>query len=507
MNESYRRRSTKIMSFRERSLERSSNSGGRLRMDRNPQPSRINDPSLAAGRRKEIDNLMKKARKDPNDYWDKKILEVEERDPNRWRHTGYKKMYVDEEKSSNGGRSRSISPRARRPPPPAPKSHSRYSPPPKSHSRYSPPPRRPLSPVGRAPPHSPPRRPISPVGRRSPDMRKHVKPAPYRRPPSPPQPIRSSSSSSSSSSEPYYRNEKYSRSRTPTQARQRVIRSPSYQVSRKVPPIERERVERERLVKPKGPPPPGPSSSSSSHRKQVSPKPRVTSTSDDYVSVREREKVREHRAAAATTSAPPVPVKVNKHKKVRKSHKHADVKIKVEDEPKRAPRSPRSPSSSSSSSSDDNSVIFTALNSNTKLTLSERFGKIAQWSVDRSNMENMRITKNKSGGDLKVLIEEGIQSPTNPRRRSYTPVRPDGHFPEELLAEGPADLGSWDDVAVRYNYYKSIGYLRGLGLSDYMKWEEWWWQYQAWLRRCEQWERGQMNRRRRRKIPITARLN
>lgn len=119
----------------------------------------------------------------------------------------------------------------------------------------------------------------------------------------------------------------------------------------------------------------------------------------------------------------------------------------------------------------------------------------------------MRITKNKAGGELKVLIEEGIQSPTAARqRRSYTPVRPAGHFPEELLAEGPADL-SWDDVVVRYNYYKSIGYLRGLGLNDYIKWEEWWWQYQAWLRRCEQWERGQMNRRRRRKIPITARLN
>lgn len=481
-------------------------------MDRNPQPSRMNDPSLAAGRRKEIDNLMKKARNNPNDgYWDKKILEVEERDPHRWRHTGYKKLYVEEEKSSNG-RSRSISPRAKRlPPPPPARPHSRYSPVGRS-------PRRSLSPRRSPPmrrPHSPPRRPMSPMDRRSPGMRKIAKPPPpYRRPPSPPQPIRSSSSSSSSSDEPYYRSEKYSRSRTPTQARQRVIRSPSYQASRKLLlPERRERhpddkvVERiePRHAKPVKlpPPPPGPSASSSSsyQRKQASPKPRVTSTSDDYVQIREREKVREHRPAA-----PPPPVKVAKHKKVRKTHKHTDVKVKVEDEPKRAPRSPRSPSSSSSSSSDDASCIFTALNANTKLTLSERFGKIAQWSVDRSNMENMRITKNKSSGDLKVLIEEGIQSPSNPRRRSYTPVRPVGHFPEELLTTGPADL-SWDDVAVRYNYYKNIGYLRGLGLNDYIKWEEWWYQYQAWLRRCEQWERGQMNRRRRRKLPITARLN
>lgn len=37
---------------------------------------------------------MKKARQAPhNEYWDKKLLEVEEKDPNRWRHTGYKKLY------------------------------------------------------------------------------------------------------------------------------------------------------------------------------------------------------------------------------------------------------------------------------------------------------------------------------------------------------------------------------------------------------------------------------
>lgn len=35
---------------------------------------------------------MKKARANTtNDYWDKKLIEAEEKDPNRWRHTGYKK--------------------------------------------------------------------------------------------------------------------------------------------------------------------------------------------------------------------------------------------------------------------------------------------------------------------------------------------------------------------------------------------------------------------------------
>lgn len=59
---------------------------------------------MPIGRRKEIDNVMKKARANTNDYWDKKLLEVEEKDPNRWRHTGYKKMYIEGESSSDSDR-------------------------------------------------------------------------------------------------------------------------------------------------------------------------------------------------------------------------------------------------------------------------------------------------------------------------------------------------------------------------------------------------------------------
>lgn len=43
------------------------------------------------------------------------------------------------------------------------------------------------------------------------------------------------------------------------------------------------------------------------------------------------------------------------------------------------------------------------------------------------------------------------------------------------------DLGSWDDVRVRYTYYKEHGYLRDLTLQDYIKWEQWWYKYQDWL--------------------------
>lgn len=47
---------------------------------------------------------MKKARANTNDYWDKKLLEVEEKDPNRWRHSGYKKMYIEGESTSESDR-------------------------------------------------------------------------------------------------------------------------------------------------------------------------------------------------------------------------------------------------------------------------------------------------------------------------------------------------------------------------------------------------------------------
>lgn len=120
-----------------------------------------------------------------------------------------------------------------------------------------------------------------------------------------------------------------------------------------------------------------------------------------------------------------------------------------------------------------------------------RFGKMAQWSVDRRDMENMRITK-VGNNTMKVVIEGeeriarlGYDSP------------PPGHYPESLLTQGPRGLESWDDVRVRYDYYKSRGYLRDLTLDDYVKWEEWWYKYQEWLeaeRYYEQWAAQAANR-------------
>lgn len=152
------------------------------------------DPSLPIGKRKEIDNVMKKARAgSTNEYWDKKLLEAEEKDPNRWRHSGYKKMYIEDESSSDSGadafrfnrnrasRSRSRS-RNRKSPPTSPLRRQgevrRQSP----MRRRSPPDiRRPRSPERR------PRTPPSPVmKRRSPPMKQRAIIPRSKRPPSPP---------------------------------------------------------------------------------------------------------------------------------------------------------------------------------------------------------------------------------------------------------------------------------------------------------------------------------
>lgn len=155
---------------------------------------------------------------------------------------------------------------------------------------------------------------------------------------------------------------------------------------------------------------------------------------------------------------PPEPAPVPAKKSKVKSADKLRAKVKIEGEKRKKNESSDSEDSTSSESS---LSTFTAT---TRLTLSERFGKMAQWSVDRSNMENMnmRITKDSTGGAVKVMIGKGLEEP--PRRYSYSPA-PVGHFPEELATTAPTGLMSWDDVRVRYEYYKSRGYLRDLDLK------------------------------------------
>ncbi|XP_055606591.1 serine/arginine repetitive matrix protein 1 [Uranotaenia lowii] len=551
----------------------------KLRMDRKPGHVRINDPSLPAGKRKEIDNVMRKARAFPNQTWDKKLLEVEEKDPNRWRHTGFKKMYIEEDPSSSdsergGGvtrfgngppsrrsRSRSRSPRSppprqrRSPSPPMRKRRPPVSPSPPPAMRRRPssmspsPPvmglkRRPRSPPPRmlrrpSPPEfhrkSPPRSTSGSPGRRGPPMRRMSPvPAPRmraKRPPSPPPKMRRSHSMSSGSEDSCsgcsmderHRRRSRSRSLSGPRPRMRVISPPP---GAHIPTKSRRDGPG---LRPMSPPPSDPRRKEPMpkvHRMDKDPRERISRPIPPPPA---QERIRRPQTPSSDKLPSPKQVRVPKHKvvpedprpvKVRQpkppppeapapSKKHKDkteklrARVKIEGEPKQ--RRPRSPSSGSEESSSSESSLprFTAT---TRLTLSERFGKMAQWSVDRSNMENMRITKNSSGGDLKVMIEEEMEAPP-PVRYTYSPA-PAGHFPEELMTTGPSGLSSWDDVRVRYEYYKSRGYLRDLDLEDYIKWEEWWYKYQEWLKQeryYELWERSQM--RRRKKVPISQRLN
>lgn len=140
---------------------------------------------------------------------------------------------------------------------------------------------------------------------------------------------------------------------------------------------------------------------------------------------------------------------------------------------------------------------------------------MAQWNNDRKYdmSNNMKITKNSEGGDRSaVMIQEKQLRESPPERSQFAQFAGEGHFPEELLAQSSAQalgLGAWDDVRVRFDYYKSKGYLRDLSLQDYQRWEEWWFRYQEWLKQeryFEMLERNMM-RRRRKKMPIQQRLN
>uniref|UniRef100_A0A8D8S8H2 Uncharacterized protein n=1 Tax=Cacopsylla melanoneura TaxID=428564 RepID=A0A8D8S8H2_9HEMI len=126
----------------------------RLRMDNYSGSGRTggNRGRPSPPRRREVDNVVKKARKETSGsqrtYWDKKILEAEEKDPNRWRHSGFKELYLEDpnaagasKKDRDSSRSRSRSPLPRRSPP----GRSYKSPPPSNKSR----PKKPMTPPPR----------------------------------------------------------------------------------------------------------------------------------------------------------------------------------------------------------------------------------------------------------------------------------------------------------------------------------------------------------------------
>ncbi|EEB16604.1 conserved hypothetical protein [Pediculus humanus corporis] len=418
-------------------------------------------------RRKEIDNVMKKARREgttgQSQYWNKKLLEAEEKDPNRWRHSGYKELYGEKSssrsksRSPGGGGKRSLPSKPRqgmlllfrtgpRSPPLPSSSSSRLRG--KSRSRSYSPPRNTSGksssssrPHARGRPHTPPT--TKPVSKTS-----------GGRPKSPcsgsgSESVSSCSDESCSVCSPKHgrrKNSVRSRSRSFSVPRSRTSSGPgkltsktsSTTIGRKPPTKDRPRLEGTRAIRersspprdPRGPPPSPPRSKNSNSKRKL-----LTA-------------------------------------------------VKVEGQPKKKkivrPGSPADSESDESSSSSDGSGTGAP-----KLTLSERFGKMAQWSVDRRDIDsvkNMRITKDSDSTDFKVVIEGPDEEDIY---RAGAPEFGDrrfgaGYFPESMHA-APVGLTAWDDVRVRYKYYKSRGYLRDLTLEDYMKWEEWWYKYQEWL--------------------------
>ncbi|KAK9884834.1 hypothetical protein WA026_009058 [Henosepilachna vigintioctopunctata] len=474
---------------------------------------------------------MKKARAraaspTSNAYWDKKLLEVEAKDPNRWRHSGYKSLYIDGSSSPSPGRRRTHSrspiaganrrspvrrsPMGRRSPAGgrrSPRSPAMRGRTPRRRSPVSPPSNR-RSPVSR---RSPPGGYRSPIGRRSPvsaprrnGAGRSVSPPAQRR-------RRSASASSISScsddscsvcSPKNHRRGARSRSRSFS-----VPRSRTKEHAARHPPEPKAR------ARPARPPSPSPMPQRRAPRPTTPPPPRKLqrlNATDRPTDPRRQPPPPRPRARTGEVidvtgvKLPPKPVR-----KVPKDKGKPVLLTRVKKEKK--VRRPGSPGESSESEDSSNSSV-THIVATTSLTLSERFGKIAQWSADRERreMENMRITK--TGGDLKVMIEEDdfLYGSPPPRRYSLSPV-PAGHYPDELLSSGQSRLAAWDDVRVRYQYYKDLGYLRDLSLEDYVKWEEWWYKYQDWLaneRHYEHWARTQSgSRRRRKRLPASQRLN
>ncbi|XP_047039024.1 serine/arginine repetitive matrix protein 1 isoform X2 [Helicoverpa zea] len=466
-------------------------SKNRLHMDRNPQHSRINDPSNPAGRRKEIDNVMKRARQGSPGSWDRKLLEVEEKDPNRWRHTGYKQLYLEGSRSPSPRRSRSPAVRRSRTPLPSRRSRSpvvrrsrspvgRRSPR-KSRSRSARrSPRR--SPIRRSPARSPRRRSPRPQAARRPAARPAAAPArppPARpaRPPSPPDPRKSSGSGSSVSS-----------------CSDESCSVCSAKNKKTAPP-----------AKPAKPPPAATTSPSR-------PRPaRAVQPTRELLKAREASKrTREEKVCAphvlewqrTQMAVRPVPTTHIKREGERRPGPPAAPPGPPGPAPPRpSRRDPRavSPAAIAAALNDTDSDSESDASSEPqpqRLTLSERFGKMAQWSADRSaRLENMRITRRES--TLHVRIERDDAAPQEHVPSTYPALEgaAAGSYPEELLLAAPAGLPSWDDVRVRYDYYKKRGYLRGLTLGDYVKWEEWWYKYQEWLkheRAYERWAEGEV---------------
>ncbi|KAJ9591952.1 hypothetical protein L9F63_001554, partial [Diploptera punctata] len=452
-------------SSRRRNVQSSSS---RLRMDAYRSASRLSRNRASSPKRRELDKVMKKARRDgptQSNYWNKKLLEAEEKDPNRWRHSGFKELYGGGGNSSPHGshssrkRSRSRSReamrssrnRVRSPPVPArPRSRSRDRNRERDRDRDRS--RRPHTPQPQTqrPQTQQPRRRTPKMASLTPSSRS----------------LSSCSDESCSVCSPKG-NRKVVTSPAPVASRARQptprSRSRSFSVPRNrpnnrspVPPRSGLRRQRERSGPPSDPrgPPPSPPPAA---RKSVKSKRKSS-----------RDKKRHNTGRPEATDD---------------GDKLRNCSIEEKGyEASKGSTSRRRSSPPPSCSDESSTSSVTSGGGAPKLTLSERFGKMAQWSVDRRDLDgvkNMRITKDSDSSDLKVVIEgERYHRALSPLSVSERRVGA-GYFPDSM--HSGIGLEAWDDVRVRYKYYKDRGYLRDLTLDDYMKWEEWWYKYQEWL--------------------------
>lgn len=166
--------------------------------------------------------------------------------------------------------------------------------------------------------------------------------------------------------------------------------------------------------------------------------------------------------------------------------------------PRESPKSEGEDTDSDSSSDEDDGPR--------RMTLSERFGKLAQLSSQRQEYEGVRMKIVREGGqDKKVYLEGGRLHSRSPSPGSRGRATHPAH--ERWLQEHQAEYReyqerygeirqwdphrdlprelpqNWDDVHVRYRYYKESGYFgdRSITLDDYLKWEQWWYHYRDWL--------------------------
>jgi hypothetical protein len=165
------------------------------------------------------------------------------------------------------------------------------------------------------------------------------------------------------------------------------------------------------------------------------------------------------------------------------------------------PRTPESSSESTSSSTESESSSEDPTDQ-PRLSLSERFGKMAQWSVDRREYDSvkMKITKDATNSGMKVVIEndpetqnqyvEGVvpvvKNPSPERDYAFHYERRRYFFERTFSHDRPTATDvpiNWGDPVNRYNYYrtKSLLWEPEVSFDEYIKWETWWERFQEWL--------------------------